>query len=79
MYLFFKLLQAFSNTVLTGFLLSQMHQSSRLLLKTTVLTVLKAIKGLTTVTVKVIQVCYRDKLELRFELSPSKTTYNIPP
>lgn len=55
-----------------------MHQSSRLLSKTPALLVLKAIKGLTALTVKVIQVCYRDKLELRFQLLPSKTTYNIP-
>lgn len=54
-----------------------MHQSSRLLSKTPALLVLRAIKGLTALTVKVIQVCYRDKLELRFQLLPSKTTYNI--
>lgn len=54
---------------------SQVHQSSRLLLKTLALLVLKAIKGLTARIVKVILVCSRDKSELRFEILPSKTTF----
>lgn len=53
-----------------------MHQSSRLLLKTLALHVLKAIKGLIAHIVKVREVCYRDKSELRLETLPSKTTFN---
>lgn len=78
--IYFFLLQAFRNTVLAGFLFSQMHQSSRLSLKTLARLVLKVTKGSTTRIVKVFQVCYEDKSELRAETLQSETSlYTRPP